>query len=265
MLTNLHTHTFRCRHARGEDREYVEAAIAAGLRTLGFSDHCPRPRIAPLPPEGFRSYVRMDPEEAPGYFESILALREEYKDRIEIFVGFELEHLPSRAAEQEEFLAQFPLDYLILGQHFFGDEWASDYCGEPTADEARLARYVERCVEALETGRYLYLAHPDLLRFTGPDPAYALHMGRLCDYLRERGCPVEVNLLGLSQRRHYPSERFLRIAAEHGCSATIAVDAHDPASLRGLAPVEAQARALCEKCGLPVVEPPRPSLKASAG
>ena len=27
MYANYHTHTKRCRHAAGEDREYVEAAI----------------------------------------------------------------------------------------------------------------------------------------------------------------------------------------------------------------------------------------------
>ena len=41
MLANYHTHTKRCNHALGEDREYVEAAIKAGLKVLGFSDHCP--------------------------------------------------------------------------------------------------------------------------------------------------------------------------------------------------------------------------------
>ena len=28
MLANYHTHTYRCNHARGEDREYIEHAIA---------------------------------------------------------------------------------------------------------------------------------------------------------------------------------------------------------------------------------------------
>ena len=52
MLVNLHTHTRRCRHAAKEpDRAWVEAALAAGVRTLGFSDHCPWPRDAPpVPP-----------------------------------------------------------------------------------------------------------------------------------------------------------------------------------------------------------------------
>ncbi len=41
LTTNFHTHTTRCNHAVGEDRQYVEAAIKGGLKVLGFSDHSP--------------------------------------------------------------------------------------------------------------------------------------------------------------------------------------------------------------------------------
>ncbi len=42
MLYNLHTHTFRCNHATGEDKAYVEYAIQSSVKVLGFSDHCPQ-------------------------------------------------------------------------------------------------------------------------------------------------------------------------------------------------------------------------------
>ncbi len=32
---NYHTHTTRCKHASGEDREYVETAISYGLHDFG--------------------------------------------------------------------------------------------------------------------------------------------------------------------------------------------------------------------------------------
>ena len=34
MIANYHTHTWRCRHADGTEREYVEKAINAGLKIL---------------------------------------------------------------------------------------------------------------------------------------------------------------------------------------------------------------------------------------
>lgn len=262
LKANLHTHTRRCRHAADEDdRAWVEAAIRAGIAVLGFSDHCPWPRTEPLPPPGFRSGVRMDPEETEGYVQSLLSLREEYKGRIRILIGFEVEHLPLRIAAQDALFARFPIDYLICGQHYFDDgsgEWRGDWSGTPTEDESRLAAYVDRCLEGMESGRYLYLAHPDVLNFTGGDDVYARQMSRLCGWLAAHDSPVEVNLLGLWGRRHYPSERFLRLAADCGCKAVIGVDAHEPARLLDPAP-EAEARALCARVGLPIVEPELPS------
>ena len=32
MIANYHTHTWRCRHADGTEREYVERAIEGGLK-----------------------------------------------------------------------------------------------------------------------------------------------------------------------------------------------------------------------------------------
>ena len=48
---NYHTHTARCMHAEGADRDYVESALAGGFTTLGFSDHTPW-RYAGGPPGG---------------------------------------------------------------------------------------------------------------------------------------------------------------------------------------------------------------------
>ena len=36
---NFHTHTKRCKHAKGEDKDYIDAAIKNNLDILGFSDH----------------------------------------------------------------------------------------------------------------------------------------------------------------------------------------------------------------------------------
>ena len=89
MLTNYHTHTRRCGHAVGEDREYAEAAVQAGLKILGFSDHAPQ-----IFPDGYYSSFRMRPEELKGYVESVLSLRKEFAGTLEIPLGLELEYYP---------------------------------------------------------------------------------------------------------------------------------------------------------------------------
>ncbi len=67
---NFHTHTARCNHAEGADREYVESAIKGGIKTLGFSDHSPY-----VFKDGYYSGFRMKPEELEGYVKSILDLK----------------------------------------------------------------------------------------------------------------------------------------------------------------------------------------------
>lgn len=74
MIANYHTHTTRCHHAEGEDRQYVETAIERGLKILGFSDHTPYYYDG-----DYVSGVRMLPEEVEGYVESIQRLKDEYK------------------------------------------------------------------------------------------------------------------------------------------------------------------------------------------
>lgn len=41
MKFDLHTHHFRCGHADGTIRDYIEAGISAGLGVIGISDHTP--------------------------------------------------------------------------------------------------------------------------------------------------------------------------------------------------------------------------------
>ncbi|MGN0591668.1 MAG: histidinol phosphate phosphatase, partial [Ruminococcus sp.] len=100
---------------------------------------------------------------------------------------------------------------------------------------------------------YSYVAHPDLMNFTGSETVYRKHYGRLCAYLKEKGIPVEINMLGHVQQRHYPSALFLQIAQETGNTAIIGCDAHNPQSLLDIDAQQA-CRKLAEQFGLPVVD-----------
>ena len=60
MIANYHSHTTRCRHAEGTEREYIERALQGGLKILGFSDHTPY-----LFPGDYYSNFRMFPDQLP--------------------------------------------------------------------------------------------------------------------------------------------------------------------------------------------------------
>ncbi len=232
MIANYHTHTYRCHHASGTEREYIEKAIAEGLDVMGFSDHVPMPF-----PDGHQSGFRIRIEELEDYIRTLEALREEYRDRIQILIGFEAEYYPAYFEDMLRLLEPYDYDYMILGQHFIDNETAP-YNATPTTDEDALCRYVDQVLAGLSTGKYTYLAHPDVYNFVGDAAIYERHMRRLCEGCRQMNIPIEVNLLGLMGGRHYPSDRFFRIAGEVGNVAVIGCDAHhtkdvaDPVALR---------------------------------
>ncbi|MDD7404075.1 MAG: histidinol-phosphatase [Butyribacter sp.] len=248
MYANYHTHTKRCQHAEGEDREYVETAIEAGIKILGFSDHCPW-----VFADDYVSFMRMPASEVENYFSSLERLKDEYKNDIKILIGFEAEYIPELMEKQEQLLNGYPLDYMILGQHFLGVESNNLYTGAPTTDEATLKLYVDTVIEAVNTGKYLYVAHPDVLNYVGDSAIYEKHMTRLCNHLKSKNIPVEINMLGAFEGRHYPSEHFLRIAQKVQNNCIIGMDAHSPAQLKNQKGLDI-CNQLAEKHGLEVVK-----------
>ena len=83
---------------------------------------------------------------------------------------------------------------------------------------------------AMDTGLFTYVAHPDIMHFTGDSALYERQMRRICVAAREKQIPLEINLLGIRDNRHYPREEFWRFAGEEGSPVTFGFDAHDPQS-----------------------------------
>ena len=249
MLANYHTHTKRCGHASGEDREYVEAAIRAGFKILGFADHCPWI----FPRKDYVSNIRMTPKEVDGYFSGLEALKKEYAGDIKLYIGFETEYCPGMMEAQDKLLEGYPLDYMLQGQHFLGAEYDSVYTGWKHEEPEVLKGYVDVAIEGIRSGRFLYLAHPDLINFTGEEALYRQEMTRLCIAMKEADIPLEINVLGLWTGRQYPARRFLELAKEIGNKAILGVDAHAPEQLLNKEGIE-RARALAEEFGLPLVD-----------
>ncbi len=225
MLFNYHTHTKRCGHAGGEDREYIESAIASGIKTLGFSDHAPY-----LLPEWHNSTHRMTTDMLFDYAESIRALAKEYKEDIRILCGFELEYYPEYHEQEMQFLRQVSPDYLILGQHFIYSEWNSPYMGTAT-DEDFFRAYIRQVIAGLSTGDFLYLAHPDLPGWCANEDIARREYTKLCQFAKEKDIPLELNCLGIAEGRRYPSREFFEIASQIGNRVILGIDAHHPPAL----------------------------------
>lgn len=222
MKVNLHTHTYLCNHADGTPREYVETAIKNGLSVLGFSDHVPYPF-----PDGYFSGYRMTVSETEKYYREISALRDEYRDKIKILIGYEAEYYPRHFDAMIKNISRFECDYLILGQHFTANEYDGTHTSCLTDDKSLMTAYAYQLCEAMDTGMFSYVAHPDIIGYRGDGDFYMSEALRICGYAKDRGIPLELNLLGLSENRGYPYTEFWKAAAKTGNKVVVGCDAHN--------------------------------------
>lgn len=248
MIANYHTHTPLCRHAKGTVQEYAQAAFDAGLKILGFSDHAPY-----VFPEGYYSHMRMYPGQLEGYVQEVLDTREAFRGQMELPLGLEMEYYPKFWKETLSLVRDAGIEYFLLGQHWCGNEMDAPYNGKTTDREEDLARYCNQVMDAMQTGLFTYLAHPDLIHFVGSDRVYRHHMGRLCREARSCGVPLEINLLGLATNRHYPDIRLWEVVAEESCPVVIGLDAHSPEAFADKE-TESRAQEMVSRFGLNLLE-----------
>ena len=248
MIANYHTHTHRCTHAIGREEDYVQEALKAGIRILGWADHTPY-----LFPDGYYSHFRMRPIQLPGYIKTIQELQERYAGQIEMPIGLETEYYPKHFGRLLEFLREHPIDYLILGQHFIGNEYDAPYSGLVTQDKAVVRQYCSQSMEAMNTGVFTYFAHPDLIHYAGDWKFYQEAVRPMCAEAKSCGMPLEINLLGIREGRLYPNRYFWEVAAEEGCQVVLGCDAHTPQSMN--APeAEREALRLARELGMTVLD-----------
>ena len=176
----------------------------------------------------------MTPDELDGYVTSLTALKKEYAADITIYIGLESEYVPEMLPEQQKFLQDYPIDYQILGEHFLYPEQRGIYTGRPTDNAAELKHYVDQVIAGMETGNYLYLAHPDLFMRSYPefDRHCKLVSRHICRTAVRLNLPLEYNI-GYEEYNDIhgittiPHPDFWKIAAHEGCTAIIGVDAHN--------------------------------------
>lgn len=250
MFFNYHTHTKRCNHAVGTEREYVESAIQKGMTVLGFSDHAPYL----FPNADYYSFFRMQTDELFAYADAVRSLQKQYERDIRILLGFELEYYPEFHKNEMEFLQKVSPDYLILGQHLLNNELDQVISTRLSTDE-QLAAYVSQVLEGLQTGDFLYLAHPDLPGYGFSEQAVRREYRRLCEGAKALNIPLEINLLGMRSHRQYPDKRFFEIAADVGNTVIIGSDAHEPENVVD-STSEALAKDMASSLGLKLIETP---------
>ena len=232
--SNLHTHTLYS-DGKHSVRENIESAIEKGMVSLGFSDH---------------SYTEFDlscciPKERIGeYISEVRRLGREYSDRIEIYLGYELDGFSSlenrelfdyvigdihylRTCEGIKSIDQSPTVYLENVQRFFG------------GDHMALARaYYETYAECISENRPDILGHFDLVTKFGyideGAPEYRKMALETLDACLEVCDLVEMNTGAISRgyrREPYPAIFLLDEIKARGGRIILSADSHNKNNL----------------------------------
>ena len=231
-LVDYHSHTARCGHAEGQMEEYVERAIAVGLREFGFSDHL---YLYFLPADQRDPSLAMGEEELPEYVQSVLRLRDRYP-QIAVRLGIEADYIPGREEELRRILSRYPWDYVYGSIHFIGD-WGFDDSryiqrfGEWDMDEL-YGRYFGLVRQAAASGLFDVMGHIDVIKKFGhrpgsdPTELYA----SVARAIKDAGVAIEISTAGLRKPvgELYPGPALLAECARLGVPVTMGSDAHKP-------------------------------------
>ena len=249
MKSNYHTHTTWC-DGKDSPRRVIQAAIAKGFETIGFSSHA-------MLPESDTDWV-LTPEKAPRYLKEIRALGEEFKDQIRVLCGVEADYIPGGAnPDRSTYAAIFP-DYIIGSVHWVlaadGARVAVDNTPEELADgirdhfgasaEAFVRAYYRQVREMVEKFDFEVVGHLDLVRkFNGKHPYfdekadwYREEIGKTASAVAKSGKIAEVNtgaILRGWMDDAYPSEEFRGMLRERGVKFILSSDAHAAEAIDG--------------------------------
>lgn len=228
---NYHTHTLMCGHAAFVDNlEYIEKYINNGFSDIGISDHMPNTKYQ-LPDERFR----MDISQFNDYIKGIKKLKKHYKN-INILTGLECEY--SKILGRHLCNIKKNCDYLILGQHDIENV-------NPIGNYEYPLIYASRICEALDTGLFDYIAHPDYFlkyRDTINDEDRNIYINnckecfrRICNKAKILNIPLEINLTFINNVKimndnqyPYPHSLLFNIAHTNKNRCVVGIDAHNP-------------------------------------
>lgn len=231
---NLHTHTYRCKHAKGDVEDYAKMALLKNVTTLGISDHTPLP-------DDWWFETRMGKEEFPGYMEEIERCRREYS-KIRILAGLECDYSKDYESYfKDDILGGYDMDYLIGSVHAFSWKQETIYCfSEKPLEYGALGVYAEVYVRAMESGIFTFMAHPDVVFLRVPkwnEEAVACSV-YLLQAAKDLKMPLEINCSGIRKSLSmgmdeiaYPKREFWELAGKLGVTSLVSSDAHRPEDL----------------------------------
>ena len=232
---SIHTHTVFS-DGKQTPRENVEAALALGMEAIGFSDH------------SYTSHDHgycMKKEREADYIREIRALKEEYRGRIDISLGLELDATTLGEYEREAY------DYLLGDCHYVrtpggyfsvdhAKDWHTALCENWFGgDYIAFARaYFEQYTAAMQEMKPHVLGHFDLVAkfcmIDESDPRYLRYAKEALEACLAVTPYIELNTGAIARGNRavpYPAPYLLETVKEKGGKLLLGADSHDTALL----------------------------------
>jgi len=231
VIVDYHMHL---RNSRGEIAHdtasiepFVEAARAAGVDEIGFTEHVyyfkQTRSLWTVPYQSERCVYDIE-----RYVQAVVEARGR---GLPVKLGLEVDYVRGREDETREILEPYPWDYLLGSVHFI-DGLGVD--GEPrlldaVGVEETWRIYFETLAAAARSGLFDSLSHPDLVKIFG-ERAESFDYGAIVGAIARSGVAVEVSTAGLEKpvNELYPHPDFLAACRERSVPVTLGSDAHFP-------------------------------------
>ena len=233
-----HAHTTYVRGGKNTAEEMVLAAIGAGFRSVGLSEHGGQ-EIDPA--------YGLSAADAPAYIAEVRDLRKKYAGRIRVHLGVERDLFSTARREDYDYVIG-STHYLMDGETFYGVDWNLEdllACREKVfgGDGAAMARaYFRQLADYAADFRPDILGHFDLIRLRNgggalydPEDRHVLAaQHEALEAVRQSGALLELNT-GAMARGHldtpYPEQRLLAYWKKLGGGVIVSSDAHSAANI----------------------------------
>lgn len=240
-LTNYHSHTSFC-DGRAPMEDFIKEAIRQGFTSYGISSH------APLP---FPTRWTMEKEDVAPYLEEFHRLKDEYQNRIELYIGLEIDYLDEYSNPSIAYFQNLPLDYRIGSVHLLSDENGEIVdvdCSKEVFKErlenyfhndlkTTILNYYGQLMLMVELGGFDIVGHADKIAYNAsfcqPDVTeqnwYKQAVRDLFAFISEKGYMMEINSKAFHQLGvFYPNETNFSLIRDMRIPVLVNSDSHFP-------------------------------------
>ena len=233
-----------CCHAKNDLRQVVKEYIKKGFTWVGISEHMPPISDAFLYPlEIEMGYTAKSMQERfSKYMATCKALQQEYKEQIDILVGFETEVYTGALDYAGELIQSEKPDYIVGSVHHVNDldidsstETYSAAVSKAGSIEQLYVDYFDLQYQMMQHLQPAVVGHFDLIRIYDPEykkrinnPIIFERIERNLDWIQSNDLMLDYNLKGFlkNAQEPYVTEQILSKAIEIGIKIVPGDDSH---------------------------------------